>query len=257
MRLLALLAVAACLTAADVPTLQVPTLQVPHAASVPPLDAAATPAAVWTNAVLIPTLTQSKNGARANSLPATQVRLLWDSKALYVRFDCTDAEVYLPFSKHDDPLFQGDVVEVFLDPVGDARQWFELQVAANNATFDQNLVLTAEAKSNADGMLLDELLQRDWWMWAGYEMEGLTTAAQQRPDGWTVELAIPAKSAAKRLGSQTWKAGDKLRANFMRYDWTPPGADGKRGLLPMNWAPVLTGCPHISPQAMGTLELMP
>lgn len=254
MRLLLLLALVTCL-----PALEVPTLRVPRAASVPALDAAAVPAAVWNNAALVPRLVASidRSKTAAQVLPATEVRLLWDEKALYVRFDCTDAEVYLPYDKHDDPLYQGDVVEVFLDPVGDARQWFELQVAANNATFDQNLVLTGEAKSNADGLLLSAVLDREWWVSKDYEMEGLTTAARKHAAGWSVEMAIPARSAARRLGISAWAAGLKLRANLMRYEWGPPDADGKRAFMPMNWAPVLVGCPHISPQAMGILELVP
>lgn len=253
-RLHSLLLASALLAAQDPPA-----LQVPHAATPPPLAAAAMPAGVWSTAALVPALTQSINRDRVMEkiLPATQVRLLWDASALYIRFDCADHDLYLPFAKHDADLYLGDVCEVFLDPAADARQWFEVQVAANNATLDLNTVLTADPRSDADGKLLGAVLDHDWWLSRDYEMAGLQTAASRRADGWTVEVAIPAKAAARRLGTSSWTAGMKLHANLMRYDWSPPGADGKRTLLPMNWAPVIDGCPHISPQAMGVLELAP
>jgi len=242
-----------------VPQVSVPQLIVPHAAVAPTLLASVPMDAAWRSAVVIPELTASKKIDRAadpKPLP-TQIRLLWDATFLYVRFDATDVSTYVPFSKHDEPLYQGDVAEVFLDAVGDAHQWFEIQVAANNTTFDQNLLLTATPKSDADGKLDGALLGKDFWLDLSFEMTGLKTAASQRPDGWTVEMAIPAATAARRLGVQQWQAGQKLRANLLRYDWGQPDAKGERVLQAMNWARVLDGCPHISPQAMGVLELAP
>lgn len=242
---------------APLSALDVPTLQVPRAASPPPLDATVPVDDAWKTALVVPTLTPSVDPKRtAGPIPGTEVRLLWDAANLYIRFDCQDTDLYLPFDQHDAQLYLGDVAEVFLDPVGDSRQWFEIQVAANNATFDQNTVLTTEPKSGADGMLNGQILARDWWVWSSYELAGLKTSASVRKDGWTVVLAIPAHSAAQRLGVKTWVSGQKLRGNLMRHDW-PLDAQGKRVLLPLNWAPVNAGCPHISPAAMGVLELAP
>jgi len=51
-----------------------------------------------------------------------------------------------------------------------------------------------------------------------------------------------------------------LRAHLLRYRWTKPfstAVDPERRLIAMSWAPVLHGCPHISPGAMGVLKLEP
>jgi len=51
-----------------------------------------------------------------------------------------------------------------------------------------------------------------------------------------------------------------LRAHLLRYRWTKPfstAVDPERRLIAMSWAPVLHGCPHISPGAMGVLKLVP
>ena len=261
-RLVSLIACVVVMSAVELPPelpKEIPKVMVPRAATAPLMQAAVPMESIWESAVLIHSLKPSVRDDRAiDPVPLpTQIRLLWDATNLYVRFDAEDASTYLPYAKHDDPLYRGDVAEVFLDVVGDAQQWFELQVAANNATFDQNLLLTGTPKSDPNGKLDWNFLNKDLWMDLSYEMTGLKTAASLRTDGWTVELAIPASSAARRLGVKQWQAGQKLRANLLRYDWGQPDANGVRSLQAMNWARVLDGCPHISPQAMGFLELAP
>jgi hypothetical protein len=250
-RLLISLTAGAVLAAAEPPS-----LAVPFAAAPPPLAATAD-AAGWSSAALVPSLGPSINPSRtvAPVLLPTEIRLLWDADTLYVRYDCTDAVVYTPFAKHDDPLYQGDACETFIDAVGDARQWFEVQVASNGATFDSNAVLTGEPRSDDNRKLTAETCNRELWSWTGYDLEGLRAAGATRAGGWTATLAIPATAINRRLGSVAFTAGQTLHANLLRYDWSEPGADGKRALTAMNWAPVIDGCPHISPKAMGTLLL--
>ena len=265
-RLVSLTACVVVMSAAELPPQlppqlppELPKVVVPRTTTAPQMQAAVPMEPIWESAVLIPSLKPSvRHERKSDPVPLpTQIRLLWDATNLYVRFDAVDSSTYLPYAKHDEPLYRGDVAEVFLDVVGDAQQWFEIQVAANNATFDQNLLLTATPKSDVDGRLHGDLLNKDFWLDLSYEMAGLKTAASLRADGWTVELAIPAASAARRLGNKQWQAGQKLRANLLRYDWGQPDANGVRPLQAMNWARVLDGCPHTSPQAMGFLELAP
>ena len=92
-----------------------------------------------------------------------QVRLLWDEKWLYIRFTCTATEIYSPFTHHGDKLYQGDVVEVFLDPKGDAKQWMEIEVSPNNVTMEVQTTVTAEPKSDADLMLQRDIISHDFW----------------------------------------------------------------------------------------------
>ena len=235
---------------------ETPSIRVPYAAVRPALTAASDDPA-WAAAVVIPALGPSiKERTAAPVLQATTVRLLWDAEALYIRFDALDNDIHLPFTAHDADLYKGDVAEVFLDVVGDARAYVELQVSPGNATLDQNILVTAATpRSDPEGRLVGEIRDRDLWFDRSYTMEGLRTAAAIRPEGWTVELAIPAKTALRRLGAHEWAAGQHLRANLLRYDW-PLKADGTRELIAMNWAPVIDGCPHLSPQAMGYLELV-
>jgi hypothetical protein len=175
-------------------------------------------------------------------------------------------EIYAPFHGRDQPHYEGDVAEVFVDPVGDAKQYVEIELTPRNDILDQLLLLTAEPKSDADGVLLPPIWQRNLWMLPEWNLAGLRTAAHiaTRPDGkfeWIAEMALPAKSLLVRLGRESFSPMT-LRANFLRYEWRKTGLDHvgspeTREFVPLNWAPVRSGCPHLSPQAMGVVRLLP
>jgi hypothetical protein len=239
-------------------TNRLPVLEVPFAVQKPRMDASSGDSA-WKTGAVIPSLSYSigvESGGRP-PLP-TRVLALWDEAHLYLRFVCTDPEIYVPFAgtQRDQPLYKADVVEVFLDVKGDGRQYYELQANAKNQVFDQNIVLTAEPRSNELLRLADEIVGRDFWPDLGWTMDGLQTAASQTPDSWTVDFAIPASVVMRRLGTDKFSPMN-LRANLLRYEYPRPATGDKRSLHAQNWAPVQIGCPHISPQAMGFLKLLP
>jgi hypothetical protein len=237
--------------AAEPPVLDVPLASVTPAVGADPADPA------WTAAARIAELTPSVNRDKVVAqLQPTQVLLLWDDGHLYVRFICHDTRIHSDFTKRDEPLYKADVVEVFLDVVGDGRQYFELQVSPGNVVFDQNITVTAEPKHQADGVLEWAIVGRDLWLDLGYTMKGLRTATSRvtlegGAPGWIVDLAIPAKFALRRVGTDRFTAGQQLRANLLRYDY--PAEELHAG----NWSPVRHGCPHISPARMGRLRLLP
>ncbi|MEO7717465.1 MAG: carbohydrate-binding family 9-like protein [Capsulimonas sp.] len=228
-------------------------------ASMKPFLSANPEDSAWKNAPTIPSLPLSlgEESAGLTALP-TQVKLLWDADYLYIRFVCISSEIHSPYKTHDDPIYKGDCVEMFLDVKGDARQWIELEVSPRCVTFDKVMTLTADPISDADLILAPDLRNRDLWRDLSWTLDGLRTAATiqksgKRITGWTVDIALPAKPTLRRLGLDHF-APMTLRANFLRYEY--PATNGaKRPLIAMNWSPVRWGCPHISPQAMGYLEL--
>lgn len=232
-----------------------PAIAVPYVASTPAIDAAPDNPG-WATASVIPALPVCLGNEGKDLAPSpTQVKVVWSDEALAVRFVCADDTVYTPVRGHDAPIWKGDVVEVFLDVKGDARQWIELEVNPNGDTFDQLTTLTAEPKTDDDGILVSSVLQRDYWPNPSWELAGWRTAASRTGTGWIVDMAIPA-SALRRLGHDRYSPST-LRANFMRYKYLPSPAGAPRRLLAMGWAPVKYGCPHISPKRMGYVELAP
>lgn len=235
-----------------------PRIEVPRAQLAPAIDADPEDAA-WAAAAVVPRLALVGPGVEA----ATTVLLLWDETALYLRFVATDDGLHQPFGQtRDAKHYQGDVAEVFLDPVGDARQYYEIQVTPTGGVFDLNLLLTGEPLSHPDGRLAGQG-RRDWWSVPEWDCPDLRHAGRVLEDefgatsGWIVDLAIPAAVVMRRLPRKTI-APMTMRANLARYDW-PTGADpaaGDQQLSTLYWAPVARGNPHVSPLAMGELVLV-
>ena len=202
-----------------------PAITVPKAVLKPLLTAAVDDPA-WPPAVTLPALTPSL-GAPPPSIPVpeTEVQLLWDADYLYVRFICRDTEIYTPVHGHDAPIYQGDAAEIFLDPVGDSRQWVELEFNADNDTFELLYLCTTEPKSDSALCLTPEVISRDSWTISPWDLKGLRSqAARLTPaanaQDWIVDIAIPAKELLRRAGLKQF-APMTLRGDFLRYKYMP------------------------------------
>ena len=114
---------------------------------------------------------------------ATEARLLWDDENLYVAFLSEDPNVAGAFFKDDEKLYTSNVVELFLNPSGDAaRGYDEIEVAPTNALFDASFV-----GGPRQGMDLA------WSSRARHavHVDGTLNDPSDVDRGWTVELAIP------------------------------------------------------------------
>ncbi len=192
--------------------------------------------------------------------PATEIRMLWDADALYVFFTCWDERIdFNEALVRDDNLFKYDVCELFIDPVGDARQWIEIQVSPNGQILDLVYFLTTAPEYQKGERLTETVLQKGLQRDRKWNAEGLEVATGQvirdgLPVAWTVEMAIPASTLLALRGMRSFEEMS-LRLNLVRYDWDQE-ASGKRTRNQFNWVPVLSGCPHISPKNMGFIHLI-
>lgn len=144
---------------------------------------------------------------------ATDLRVAVSGADLRVLFDCQDDDVWATKTVHDEPLYNEEVVEVFLDPVGDLECYFEIELNPLNTVLD--LVL----RKSPSGLKKE----------TAWHCEGLRTAVQRTARGWTAELAIPFESLMPGSAQMpSW------RANFTRIDrprgvprelsaWSPTG----------------------------------
>ncbi len=246
---------ASCVSADVKKDAGLPSLDVPMAETAPAIDGKLDDPA-WGKAAVINGLCPSRGGKYQDKIDKvpTIVRLLWDKDYLYISYECTDADIFATMTERDSLLYNEDVCEVFIDPKGDGRQYYEIQVSPNNVVFDIIHMATAEPKYTGEMRFTPEFCKTDRWVFTEWNMEGLKTATARTDKGWNCEIAIPAKHIMKRFGKEKLEPCE-LRANFMRYDHQPNPKTGKRELVHMNWAPVQHGCPHISPAAMGFLYL--
>jgi hypothetical protein len=163
--------------------------------------------AAWDRAERTGPFVRSVDGKPAAA--ATEARLLWDDEALYVAFQCEDANVATPFTRDDQPLYTSNVVEIFLNPSRDLAHYVEIEVAPSNALFD------ASFTGRREGMDLG------WSSGARHAVgvDGTLNDSRDVDRGWTVELAIPFE---KLPGAPRPRRGDQWRFNLYRLR-QPPG----------------------------------
>ncbi len=144
--------------------------------------------------------------ARVPKFP-TAAALVWDAGRLYIAFECADAEPWGRQSRRDDRLWEEEVVEVFLDPDGDGRNYAELEVSPNNVVVD---LLLPRPRSDLESALR-------------WDIAGLQTAVRRNETGWTAEIAIPWASLAAAGAADPPRAGVRWRAGLYRIK-RPGGA---------------------------------
>jgi hypothetical protein len=134
---------------------------------------------------------------------ATSVAAFFDEAHLNVVFSGADDAVVATHLEHDAPLYEEDVVEVFLAPAR-LTEYFELEVNPLGATFDARI-------ESPDGVRATMLAD------AGWTCENLLTAIRRDGDAFDVLLRIPFAS----LGTPRPAHGDEWRGNFFRIDRHP------------------------------------
>lgn len=187
-------------------------------------DAAARP---WAGVAAWP-LRESTGGAEPGA--ATALRVGWDDAAWHLLFECVDPNPWATIAERDGPLWNEEVVEVFLDPVGDLQSYFEIEVNPLNTVCD--LVLRRSPSG--------------WRKEFGWHCDGLQTVVQRTPRGWNAALRIPFAAVT----NDAMRAGTVWRVNFFRID-RPGGAGGAVELSA--WSPTLAPTFHRA-ERFGVIE---
>ena len=89
----------------------------------------------WDFAATLPPLILADGSGPA--LQQTETRICYSSEALYVRFDCTDNDIWGTFTQRDDAIYDEEVVEVFIG-AGDATpvDYYEFEISPNGVLLD-------------------------------------------------------------------------------------------------------------------------
>lgn len=157
----------------------------------------------------------------------TRARMMWDDHFFYVAAELEEPHVWATLTAHDSVIFHDNDFELFIDPNGDTREYFEFEINALNTSWDLFL-----PKPYKDGGKADN----------AWEIPGLRTAVsvngtlndpRDRDKGWTLELAIPwsAFGPAAHMPLPP-KSGDTWRVNFSRVEWQHELHEGKYRRVP-------------------------
>lgn len=142
----------------------------------------------------------------------TRAKMLWDDQNIYFAFVCQDPDMWTLYDQEDQALWDEEVVEVFIDPDGDARDYLELEVNPRNVVVDLRILT----------------LKPDWDSSIPWDIAGLQSAVQtygtvddslSADQGWTAEIAIPYSAMADSIkGGGKPKLGDSWRLNLYRIE---------------------------------------
>lgn len=141
----------------------------------------------------------------------TTMRMLWDDDNLYIAAELEEPDVKARVNRRDDIVYHDNDFEVFLNPNGDSKLYYELEV-------------------NALGTVMDLLMEKPYreggtyimtWDLKGLELavsvNGTLNKSEDRDKGWSVEMKIP--FAALSRGGTDPKKNKMWRANFSRVEW--------------------------------------
>ena len=177
-----------------------PTILVPR---VPPAwSSNADPFAwAWNAGAVLPPLILADGSAPATWQTTTY--LCYDEQNFFVYFDCADADIWGTYTERDEPIYDEEVVEIFIGP-GEATpvDYYEFEVSPNGVLLDVKV-------HNPSGERTD--MQLDFaWDCPGLRWGARRDDANQR---WQAYYAIPwtAIGASNPLPT-TW------RANFYRIE---------------------------------------
>jgi hypothetical protein len=137
-----------------------------------------------------------------NSIPrlGTRAAVYADSEYLNVVFAAEDDHVFATHLLHDAPLYEEDVVEIFIAP-DDPAVYYEVEVNPLGTTFDARITSPDGVRSTMNGDV-------------SWTCEGLFAAVRRTRDSLEVVMRIPFES----LGSKRPANGAEWRANLFRVD---------------------------------------
>ena len=176
---------------------------------------------IWRDARWTPWF-KRPNNERLSPKIRTRAKLLYDSEALYVFFETYDSDIKNPGTKRDDQLWRSDVLELYLDPGQDSKDYLEFQFGPTGAVFDA--LFTSHRKP-------------DWRKAApAFNMEGLVSEVNIRgtlnksgdqDQGWSVEARIPFNELPKVTAAP--KPGTRWGFNLYRIDSAAPSSGSSMG----------------------------
>jgi len=156
----------------------------------------------------------------------TRVKMLWDENYFYIAAELEEPNVWATLTQHDAVIFKDNDFEVFWNPSGDSRNYFEFEINALNTSWDLFLPKPYLQHGKADNS----------WEIPGLKsaiaVDGTINRPGDKDRGWTVELAFPWSAFHERSGFGRPKNGDQWRVNFSRVEWKTEVVDGRYRKLP-------------------------
>lgn len=139
----------------------------------------------------------------------TMVSLSWNDENLYIAYKVADSKIIGSNQKKDSSIFNtDDLVEIFIDPDGDGKNYLEIGVNAFSTNYD----------------MLIKCISPDCGGWntaLNIDIIGLETVSKINAEGFCTEIKIPFSSLEKIENGNFSKPkkGVKWKGNTFRIDY--------------------------------------
>lgn len=139
----------------------------------------------------------------------TFVSLSWNDKNLYIAYRTEDSKIVGSAKPKDSKIYEtDDLVEIFLDPDGDGKNYLEIGINTFSANYD---MLINCPSANCGG----------WKASMNFDIAEIETVSKITAEGFCTEIKIPFSSLEKiKNGNFTQpKIGTKWNGNTFRIDY--------------------------------------
>ncbi|NCO39480.1 MAG: hypothetical protein COZ06_18590 [Armatimonadetes bacterium CG_4_10_14_3_um_filter_66_18] len=180
---------------------------------------------------------EDQTGAKQN----TTAKLLWDETNLYGAYKCEDADLTAECTQRDDPTYQDDCVELFLNPnPARSQMYYGMEMNCRGVLYDyfQAFPVTLLKQVNFAGVHLKT------------QLRGTLNKRDDKDDGWTLEVAVPFANFAELQRDVPPKPGASWRLNLNRWDGL-----GDRRLSQWSNSGMPTPNPH-NPERFGVVTFI-
>ena len=162
----------------------------------------------------------------------TEFRALWSDLGLYVRFESTDPNPWFTMTEHDDPIWNEEVVEIFIDLDRSGTNYAEIEISPANVVTDLSIMWKGDDREgdlswNLEGLESHVRLNR--------YRDGSTV-------GWTAVAFLPWPGFASLPSATAMTlppaAGTHWRFNVFRIKRPWGESDPSRDVVFAAWSPV-------------------
>lgn len=158
----------------------------------------------------------------------TRAKMAYNANGMYFATLLPDPHVWGNITEHDAVIYQDNDFEIFLNPSNDTHNYLEYEINALGTDWDLYL---SKPYRDAGHAILNN------WEFAGMQsavyVDGTINNPNDTDKSWSVEVFIPWKSVYQVMrGKEGPTAGEQIRVNFSRVQWTTEVKDGKYVKIP-------------------------
>ncbi len=139
----------------------------------------------------------------------TMVSLSWNDEYLFIAYRSIDSQIVGKHQMKDSKIYEtDDLVEIFIDPDGDGKNYLEIGINAFSANYD---MLVKCISPECGGWKTD----------MNFDIKGFEAVSKITSEGFDTEIKIPFSSLEKIENGNFLKPklGTKWKANIFRIDY--------------------------------------